>query len=390
MSKRSIITVVSVLVSLAFASGMYAVASQRIQKDPAPAVSNVTASPNREAKKVLSRGVMSVAVKLSQAAKVSVPESARRQTYVASAYSDVLEKGLSQKDALYAAQEILKKFYPEAEVLDGINRIAAEYVVSQQSPQEQPKPEVLAVIDTLSKRITTDRHDLPWDGVIPKGDGKWTGTNPDSPRAGEWQRWAVSGVIVIPRPPANGSEEEKAELQQVRDAANSRTSDQPTVVERWLSEDGIDAPDVIWQDLLYEIASPDLPDAVLEADKAFAFVQKTLAMTMADSLMECWRVKYAYWTARPSTLDTSIKTLQADPNYPSFPSSHSAASAAAAQVLSVMIPTHKGEWYEIAEAASDSRLTAGVHFPIDNSAGFKLGELVAQQISSTLKLEKVY
>lgn len=389
MTRRSLIVGFSVLVSLVLAGGFYAIASRSVEKDPTPVDAQSSSVANREAQKVLSRGVMVLAQQYSQEARVSPPESARQHAYIASAYATALEKNLSQKDALYAAQEILRKFYPAKDIDADINKVASEYVISQKSPQEPANPEATAIIDTLIKRITTDRHDLVWDGVVPSGEGKWGGKDPLTPRAGEWQRWAVSGVIVIPRPPAFGSEEYKKETEAVRIASEQRSAEKTAQIETWVGKDGSRSPDTAWQDTLYDVIKTDLSTDKVEADKTYARIQKLLAITLADSIMECWRVKYTYWAARPTMIDEAIKTATPDPNYPSFPSAQSTASFAAAQVLSILVPAHRGEWYEIAEEAGDMRRVAGAHFAFDVSSGSKLGELIGQQIIDTQELEKI-
>lgn len=377
---------------LATCGGLYILGSSQVTQDNTPEARQSLVVSDGKPKKVLSRGVLELTARYIRESKPAPPESARQYAYIASAYADAIDQGLTQKDALVAVQELLKIFNPGADVAADINKVAAEYVVSPQSPQESTKPEVAAIIKSYTARMGIDRHDLEWDGKIPQGSGKWVSTAgiaPFAPRAGEWKRWVLSGVPVVDAPPEVGSLELERELNIVRLATQNRSAQDVDDINFWGGVPGSDTPAGIWQKQLYETVKAELPNSSMEADKLYAGLQKQLAITIADAFMECWRVKYTYWTARPSMLDPSIKLAMPDPIFPSYPSGHSTISAAAAQVLGVMAPSHKGEWYEMAETARDSRLSAGVHYEIDNTAGFELGELVGRQIVQSLKLKAV-
>jgi hypothetical protein len=388
-SRRSPLVVVGVLVSMAAAGGLYVLASRSVVKDPAPIDAQSTAIEQRTAQKVLSRGVMELAIRYSREAQLAPTEAARQHAYVASAYANALEKNLGQKEALYAAQEMLRQFHPAKDLGADINRVASEYVLSQKSPQEEANPETTAIVAALAKRSAADRHDIQWDGVMPAGEGTWTGTNPLTPRAGEWQRWGVSGVIVLPRPTKFDSEEFNKELEEVRAATEQLSDEVKGEISAWSGSGGADLPDAAWQDRLYETIKTDLPADKLEADALYAAIQKQVSLVLVDSILECWRVKYTYWTARPSMIDAQIKPAVQIPNYPAYPSVHSSVSSAAAQVLSVLVPAHRGEWFEMAEKTGTVQLSAGHYLPSDISAGAKLGELIGQQFVQTLELKAV-
>jgi hypothetical protein len=124
-------------------------------------------------------------------------------------------------------------------------------------------------------------------------------------------------------------------------------------------------------------------------DKQYAYAQKVLAQAVADSFMECWKVKYVYWTMRPSMYDPTIPLAMKNPNFPSYLSGHSMISRTAAEVLSAMFPEHKDLWLSDAEEAKNSRLWAGIHFPHDNEAGAELGRQVGETVIQKLSLQKI-
>jgi len=68
------------------------------------------------------------------------------------------------------------------------------------------------------------------------------------------------------------------------------------------------------------------------------------------------------------------------PPFPSYTSGHSTISAAAATVLGHLFPADAAGLATMAREAKDSRLWAGIHFPIDNetaaTGGRRIGQLV--------------
>jgi hypothetical protein len=242
------------------------------------------------------------------------------------------------------------------------------------------------VLDIYKDRELHDGvRDLHWDGVIPVGDGKWVKTNkaPFSPRAGEWKRWIVpqDAEFDTPPPPAYNSPEDLKELQIVQDYAKKRTPEWNKKIIFWQGIPGTESPAGIWLNLFYSQTT-----GKNYTDKQFAQYQKVLAQTMADGFMECWKVKYIYWTARPDMRIPGFVTTMPDPAFPSYLSGHSTISAAAATVLGAMVPEKKAYWMHMAEEARDSRIYAGIHFQVDNTNGFSLGQKIGNVVIGQMKL----
>jgi membrane-associated phospholipid phosphatase len=110
-----------------------------------------------------------------------------------------------------------------------------------------------------------------------------------------------------------------------------------------------------------------------------------LSQTLADAFIECWKVKYTYWTKRPDMVGKNIQTAMDNPPFPSYVSGHSTISAAAATVLANFFPKKKDFYIENAENARDSRLWAGIHFNYDNMQGYELGKKIGEEIISKIK-----
>ena len=124
---------------------------------------------------------------------------------------------------------------------------------------------------------------------------------------------------------------------------------------QWLFEDGLDR-------------NPP------RAARAYALV----AAVLFDAFIASQDGKFAYWYLRPHQLDPAIVPLFPVPNFPSYPSNHSTFSAARSEVLAYLFPTRADFVRALGKEAGDSRIWAGIHYPMDNVAGVALGKSVAQ------------
>jgi hypothetical protein len=104
-----------------------------------------------------------------------------------------------------------------------------------------------------------------------------------------------------------------------------------------------------------------------------------------DATILAWKEKLKYKRKRPQDVDALLNSpIQAPLTY-SYPCEHSVTAAAAANVLAYFFPEKKDSIMQLAHAASESRVNAGVQFPSDVEAGWKLGEQVASQIIEKAK-----
>jgi hypothetical protein len=109
-----------------------------------------------------------------------------------------------------------------------------------------------------------------------------------------------------------------------------------------------------------------------------ARIYALLAATQFDAFIASQDGKFTYWYIRPSQLDPTITPLFPVPNFPSYPSNHSVFSSSRSEILAYLFPTRAEFIRAVGKEAGDSRIWAGIHFPMDNEAGVNLGRSVAQ------------
>ena len=117
-------------------------------------------------------------------------------------------------------------------------------------------------------------------------------------------------------------------------------------LDKWIFEDGLDQ-------------NPP------RAARAYALV----AAVLFDAFIASQDGKFTYWYIRPHQLDPAIVPLFPVPNFPSYPSNHSTFSAARSEILAYLFPTRADFIRAVGKEAGDSRIWAGIHYPMDNDAG---------------------
>ncbi|MFC0091744.1 phosphatase PAP2 family protein [Allobacillus sp. GCM10007491] len=101
-----------------------------------------------------------------------------------------------------------------------------------------------------------------------------------------------------------------------------------------------------------------------------------------------WFYKFKWLVARPNQLDEKLATFLCTPRHPTYPSGHAAVAGAAAVILSYFFPAERRQLHELAEEAAQSRLYAGVHFPVDNEQGLRLGRQVGELVTRQLQRDR--
>ncbi|RDY70959.1 phosphatase PAP2 family protein [Halobacillus sp. SY10] len=110
---------------------------------------------------------------------------------------------------------------------------------------------------------------------------------------------------------------------------------------------------------------------------------------MNDAFVVCWSLKYRWLVPRPNQLDPQLRTVICTPKHPSYPSGHATISGAAEIILSYFFPAERRKLRELAEEDARSRLYAGVHFPVDNDEGLRLGRQIGHIVVEELKKDYV-
>jgi len=126
----------------------------------------------------------------------------------------------------------------------------------------------------------------------------------------------------------------------------------------------------------------------IEAPRA-ARILSALFGGMNDAFVVTWALKYKWLVPRPNQLDQHLATYICTPLHPSYPSGHASISGAAEVILSYFFPAERQKLHYLAEENAQSRLFAGVHYPVDNSEGLRLGRQIGRIVVEELKKDNV-
>jgi hypothetical protein len=230
----------------------------------------------------------------------------------------------------------------------------------------------------------SDRFDASWTGTIPTGSDKWASraqpaAPPLMPRLGEMRPFFLTSGSEFrpPPPPALDSPEFKAALAELRSISDKRTSEQLRIAQYW---ENLTPPFAggAWNAIARQaISEHGLTEA--EGARVLALVH----MAMMDAFIACHDAKYAYWLARPTTVDQNIQLAIVLPNHPSYPANHGCVSTAPATVLDTVFPDRKGYYTTISRQAAESRIYGGIHYRFDIDAGMDIGRKVARKALAT-------
>jgi membrane-associated phospholipid phosphatase len=243
-----------------------------------------------------------------------------------------------------------------------------------------------AVADAVIAYAKTDGAADSGNVNRPVGTGVWEAPpdNPGNtqavePLAGNWKTWAAPAKTMVPGPPpAYGSEEHRAQTQQVYDVSQHLTDDQKRIAKYWAGGAGTPLPPGIWNQITIDTVRQSAPLSTPRLARLFAVLNTALD----DAGIGAWAAKYTYWSARPVNairdfgIDPTWKPLLPTPVFPSYVSGHSTFSAAAAEVLAYVFPADAAQWRQMADEAGISRIYGGIHYPIDNTEGLKLGKAI--------------
>lgn len=232
------------------------------------------------------------------------------------------------------------------------------------------------IAEQVIARAKADGSDLPWMGSVPTGNCTWTGANPGNVTGATWRPLLLTSPSEFrpePPPPCN-SPEAQEQLAEVRNFPRSLNSANLLTNARafyWQTPEGV----FPWAYVhLNRWVLEDKLDP-LKAARAYAL----LGAVGYDAFIASQDGKFAYWYPRPAQLDPSLTPLFPAPNFPSYPSNHSTFSTARAEVLAYLFPNRDTFIRALGKEAGDSRIWAGIHFPMDNDAGVTLGRKVAQK-----------
>jgi membrane-associated phospholipid phosphatase len=193
--------------------------------------------------------------------------------------------------------------------------------------------------------------------------------------AANWKTWFLENPqqIKVAAPPS--AAQSKSELQTIRKDMGTLDPKKMEQIKYW----DAGAPSYRWNELSTKLVPAD--NIVLWTRTPLAWMN----VAIYDATILAWKEKIKYKRPRPQFADPSLKPLVKAPMTYSYPCEHSVTAAAAAYVLAYFLPEKADSIIGIARLASQSRIDAGVAYPSDVAAGWKLGEDVARQIIERAK-----
>ena len=192
--------------------------------------------------------------------------------------------------------------------------------------------------------------------------------------AANWKLWFIDKpqLITIPAPP--GTTESMVELQSLKRGMNKLDEKKLAAIKYW----DAGAPSYRWNQIAPKLIDRK-PETMLRIPTAW------MNIAIYDATILAWKEKIHYKRKRPHSLDPQLPTIIVGPQTYSFPCEHSVTAAAAAYVLAYFFPEKSDSILQLARAASQSRIDAGVQFASDVEAGWKLGQEVAKLVIEIAK-----
>ena len=177
----------------------------------------------------------------------------------------------------------------------------------------------------------------------------------------------LDGVALLPPPPTLDSEEEVAELAEVRLVFKARTPAETARAEK-------DASLSIFN--FAAVIGPDFkPGRFPKVEALFERVKTNITESINTP-------KYYYKRLRPYQVDTNL-TLGAPEVSPSYPSGHSSRGTVQSLLLAELFPGKRAEILEFGREIGWDRVLIGKHFPTDVQAGRVLGRAIVRELMAS-------
>jgi membrane-associated phospholipid phosphatase len=193
--------------------------------------------------------------------------------------------------------------------------------------------------------------------------------------AANWSTWQLDNPnqITVSAPP--DAAKTRAELQTIKQRFSKLDQKQLEQIKYW----NTGAPSYRWNQIAPKLMSWDKPDQFLR------FPISWMNIAMYDATVLAWKEKLKYKRKRPNQSDPSLKTAVDIPQTYSYPCEFTVTASAAANVLAYFLPEKADSLLKLARDASQSRIDAGLQYPSDVEAGWKMGEDVAKRIIEKAK-----
>lgn len=188
--------------------------------------------------------------------------------------------------------------------------------------------------------------------------------------AAKWKTWLLDNpeqITTVAPPTATQS---NAELQLLKQQMKNIDEKKLAAIKYW----DAGAPAYRWNQIAPKLIAQK-PQSLLRVPTSW------MNIAIYNATVLAWKEKVKYKRNRPAILNTVITA----PLTFSYPCEHTVTAAAAANVLAYFFPEKADSILQMAHAASQSRIDAGVQYPSDAVAAWKLGEQVAKQIIEKAK-----
>ena len=183
-------------------------------------------------------------------------------------------------------------------------------------------------------------------------------------------------LLLAPAPPAAGSPEFQAAVDEVYAVVSSRTPEQLAIANAWNKV----APNGPFTAGEWNRIADELIRSHRRKEGEAARILAYANAAAFDAQIDCFATKFTYWVPRPAQVDGRITPALLAfpaPNHPSYPSGHSCISSALAAVLAGAFPSERGALDAMVEEAGMSRIYAGIHYRFDVEAGQAIGQRAA-------------
>jgi len=199
----------------------------------------------------------------------------------------------------------------------------------------------------------------------------------DGPKVRQWKTWVLaSGTeMSVPAPPAETSEQTKAELAELRQLQTERSPSANTAIQYYNAVPATQR----WHDLAHTLARAEKQSLNRQARLA-----AILHTALHDTVIATWAAKYQFNRKPPSQMAPDVTpavliTGVVSVPEPSYPSEHAALAGTAVGILTSFFPKEEGNLKAMAAEVGRTRLLMGANYRSDIDAGFTLGQAVAQK-----------
>jgi hypothetical protein len=199
----------------------------------------------------------------------------------------------------------------------------------------------------------------------------------DGPKVGQWKTWVLASVseIQVPAPPADTSDQTKAELAELRQLQKERSPSANTAIQYYNAAPATQR----WHDLAHALARAEKQSLNRQARLA-----AILHTALHDAVVATWAARYQFNRKPPRQIAPDVTpavliTSVVSAPEPSYPSEHAALAGTAVGILTSFFPKDEANLKAMAAEVGRTRLLMGANYRSDIDAGFTLGQAVAQK-----------